>query len=144
MAEDWIREIRGDGADIEARTRKAPGSAIGNGTRQPGNISSKNGAMFVSIARRNAHAKSSGSHVDAPSVRMQPAIVIPHRRTIAFDNGADPHSGNLPEDPAHTQSDPDRNRKLCKSGETEEECLVIDRETNATPPQFGVRIAGLQ
>jgi hypothetical protein len=45
MAENQIRERRGDGVDIEEQ-----GSTVRNGTRQPVNISSKNGAISVNIA----------------------------------------------------------------------------------------------
>jgi hypothetical protein len=47
----------GDGADIEEWTPKVQGSDVRNGTRQPANISSKNGAMSVSIARIDADGK---------------------------------------------------------------------------------------
>jgi hypothetical protein len=57
MAEDRIREMPGDGADIEKRTPKMPDSDVRNGTRQAVNILSKNGAMSVSIARIDADAK---------------------------------------------------------------------------------------
>jgi hypothetical protein len=57
MTEDRIREMPGDGADIAKRTPKIPVSNVRNGTRQPVNISSKNGAMSVSIARIDADAK---------------------------------------------------------------------------------------
>jgi hypothetical protein len=57
MAEDWIREMPGDGADIEERTPKVPDSDARNGMRQPVNISSENGAMSVGIARIAAHTK---------------------------------------------------------------------------------------
>jgi hypothetical protein len=38
-------------------------------------------------------------------IRMEPAIAIPHRRNIAFDNGADPDSGEFPEETAHGRSE---------------------------------------
>jgi hypothetical protein len=47
----------GDGGDIEERTPKVPGSDVRNGTRQPVNISSKNGASSIRIARIDADAK---------------------------------------------------------------------------------------
>jgi hypothetical protein len=47
----------GDGTDIEERTSKLPVSDVRNRTRQPVNISSKNGAMSVTIARIDADAK---------------------------------------------------------------------------------------
>jgi hypothetical protein len=47
----------GDGADIEKRIPKVAGSDVRNGTRQPVDISSKNGAMSVSIARIDADIK---------------------------------------------------------------------------------------
>jgi hypothetical protein len=47
----------GNGADIGKRTPKVPGSDVRNGTRQPVNISLKDGAMSVSIARIDADAK---------------------------------------------------------------------------------------
>jgi hypothetical protein len=47
----------GGEADIEEWALKAPGSDVRNGTRQSMNISSKNGAMSVGIARRDVHAK---------------------------------------------------------------------------------------
>jgi hypothetical protein len=49
--------MAGDGADIEERIPKVPDSDVRNGTRQPVTISSKNGAMSVSIARIDIHAK---------------------------------------------------------------------------------------
>jgi hypothetical protein len=81
MAENRIREMPGNGADIEKQTPKIPGSDVRNGTRQPVNISSKNGAMSVSIPRRDAGI----------------SITMPFERTstqakIAFDSGIDPHS----------------------------------------------------
>jgi hypothetical protein len=57
MAEDRIREMPGDGADIEEWISKVPDSDVRNGTRQPVDISMKNGAMSVSIARIHPHAK---------------------------------------------------------------------------------------
>jgi hypothetical protein len=57
MAEDRIREMPGDGVDIEERIPRVPGSDVRNGTRQPVNISWKNGATSVSIARIDADAK---------------------------------------------------------------------------------------
>jgi hypothetical protein len=57
MTEDRIREMPGDGADIEERTPKVPGLDVRNRTRQPVNISSKNGAMSVSIARIDTNTK---------------------------------------------------------------------------------------
>jgi hypothetical protein len=57
MPEDRIREMPGDGADIDTRTSKVPGSDVRNRTRHPVNISSKNGAMSVSIASIDADAK---------------------------------------------------------------------------------------
>jgi hypothetical protein len=52
-----IREMVGDGADIDERIPKMPDSDVRNGTRQPANISPKNGGMSVRIARIYAHAK---------------------------------------------------------------------------------------
>jgi hypothetical protein len=60
MAEDRIREMRGDRADIKERTPKVPNSDVRNETRQPVNISSKNGTMSVSISTRDAHIKAQG------------------------------------------------------------------------------------
>jgi hypothetical protein len=57
MAEDRLREMRGDGSDIEERTSDMLDSDVRKKTRQPVNISSKNGAMSVSIVRIDAHAK---------------------------------------------------------------------------------------
>jgi hypothetical protein len=37
MAEDRIREMAGDGADVEERTPKVPDADVRNGTRQPVN-----------------------------------------------------------------------------------------------------------
>jgi hypothetical protein len=71
MAEYRIREMPGDGADVEKRTPKVPGSDVRNGTRQPVNISSKNGAMSVSIPRRNSDAKANAGI----------SIAIPFERT---------------------------------------------------------------
>jgi hypothetical protein len=56
MTEDRIREMPEDGADIEKRTPKMPGSDVRNGMRQAVNILLKNGAMSVSIARIDAKA----------------------------------------------------------------------------------------
>jgi hypothetical protein len=56
MAEDRIHEMARDGADIEERAPTVPHADARNGTRPPGNISSKNGGMSVSIARIGAHA----------------------------------------------------------------------------------------
>jgi hypothetical protein len=78
MAEDRIREMPGDGADIEERTPKMPDSDVRNGTGQAVNISSKNGAMSVSIARMDTNTK-----VDA-----QVLIAVPFGRvsTEAINN----------------------------------------------------------
>jgi hypothetical protein len=57
MAEDRIPEMPRDGGHIEEPTAKVPGSDVRNGTRPSVNISSKNGAISVSIARRDAHTK---------------------------------------------------------------------------------------
>jgi hypothetical protein len=57
MAKDRIREMPGNGADVGKRTPKVPGSDVRSGTRQAVNISSKNGAMSVSLPRRDADAK---------------------------------------------------------------------------------------
>jgi hypothetical protein len=81
------------------------------------NISSKDGTMFVSIARIDADAKANArisiaAQFERPStqamtgIRMQPAIAIRHRRNITFDNGTDPDSGKFPEEPARPPSDP--------------------------------------
>jgi hypothetical protein len=66
-----------------------------NETRQRVTISSKNGMMSVSIARRDANAKSSRRDADARGIRMQPAIAILHRRNSAFDNRAHPDFGEF-------------------------------------------------
>jgi hypothetical protein len=108
--------MAGAGGDIKERTPKVLGSDVRNGTRQPVNFSSKNGAIPVSIARIDANAKADARvPIAAPferasaqamtGIRMQPAIAIPHRRNIVFDNATDPDSSEFPEDIAHTQSD---------------------------------------
>jgi hypothetical protein len=60
--------------------------------------------MSVSIAKRDAHVKSSGLNVDARGIRMQPAIGIPHQRNIAFENRVDPDFGKFSEDPGATRN----------------------------------------
>jgi hypothetical protein len=116
MAEGRIREMPGDGADIEARTPKAPDSDVRNGPCQLVKISSKNGAASVSITRRDGHAKAN-AHVQLAvpfgnasteamtNILMSPTIAILHRRNIGFGNGTDPDSGEFPDDPAYTKSD---------------------------------------
>jgi hypothetical protein len=76
----------GDGAGIEQQAPKVPGSDVRNGTPQPANISSKNAAMPVSIAKRDTDTKGSGPNVYARIIRMQPAIAIPYRRNMESQN----------------------------------------------------------
>jgi hypothetical protein len=98
IAEDRIHEMPGDGAEIEERTPKVPGSDARNEMRQPVNISSKNGTMSVSIASvpiavpfRSALTITIIKAM--AGILMSPAIAIPHRRNIPFDKGTDPDSG---------------------------------------------------
>jgi hypothetical protein len=113
--------MAGDGADIEEQILKVSDSNVRHGTR---NISPKNGAISVGIARRDAHTKAYARVAIAlpfgwtsmeamTGIRSSQAIAIPHQRMIAFDNGTDPDFGEFPEDPAHIQSD-SRSRTLAE------------------------------
>jgi hypothetical protein len=49
--------MAGDGADFDERVPKMPRSNVRNGMHQPVNISLKNSAMFVSMARIDTYTK---------------------------------------------------------------------------------------
>jgi hypothetical protein len=84
MAEDRIREMAGDGADIEERTLKLSGSDVRNGTRRPVNISLRNGAISVSIARIDAQRSSFLSEEIVHSIMRQIRISVTFPRTQRF------------------------------------------------------------
>jgi hypothetical protein len=97
MAEDRTCEKPGDGQKSKQMNQKVAGSDIRNGTRQPVNISPKDGAMSVSIARIDAHTKHSTPDVDGgvpiavPFGRASTEAMTGIRRQLwrklRFDNG---------------------------------------------------------
>jgi hypothetical protein len=107
MAGDRIREMAGRGWSEHRRTDSQSARVRYQKQNAPAGehfIEERRDACQHCQERRPR--KSSGPEVYARSIRMQPAIAISHRRNIAFDDGAEPDSGEFLEDPTNTNPEP--------------------------------------
>jgi hypothetical protein len=81
--------------------------------------------MESPLLGRLAQHRTPASHASASRVCIAPGCIAGVHR--------------VRQHPAHLSRVPQHRLVLCESEEAEEELLVIDRETNMAPPQFGDR-----